>query len=240
MEKTNNTAVILCAGRGTRLGDITKEVPKCLLDVHEKSILERAIVNFLNNGVNKIILVVGFKMDKIKKKVSELTDCATFIENPEYASTNTLISLWYARKYLSQGFWFLNGDVLFDFNAFSRFDNNVSQIGVIPGFCAEEEVKAKTDNESRVIALSKEVTPSEAGGEFVGLAYFNREFSQKLINCLDKCKQETNSNKQYFEVAVECAMKEYPLFTANLKDINCMEIDTVEDYQAAIEKWCER
>ena len=52
-------AIILAAGVGSRLGDITKTLPKGLVDVNGKSIIERQISSFKKNGINDIVLVIG-------------------------------------------------------------------------------------------------------------------------------------------------------------------------------------
>ena len=57
-------AIILGAGRGSRLAKLTKNTPKNLLDINGKNILERQITIFQNNGINEIIVIVGQNKDK--------------------------------------------------------------------------------------------------------------------------------------------------------------------------------
>jgi choline kinase len=229
------TAVILCAGRGTRLGTLTNNSPKCLLNVCDKSILERAITQFVEFGITRIVLVVGFQSEKVIEKVKGLVEDLKIVYNPNFASTNTLVSLWCAREYLEEGFWLLNGDVLFDPQAFSRFTTKFSEIGVLPGKCGEEEVKVKIDDNGHVNSLSK--TVANALGEFIGLAYFDPEFSKALITCLENWQSKKEVDTQYFEAAVEDAMLQVPLRIADLSGLNCIEIDTPEDYKRAEELW---
>ena len=59
-------AIIIGAGRGSRLGDLTKELPKNLVDVNGKSIIQRQIDVFQNNGIKEIIVVTGPNKDKFQ------------------------------------------------------------------------------------------------------------------------------------------------------------------------------
>ena len=59
-------AVIFCGGLGTRLGDLTKQVPKPMLEVNEKPFLEHLLIQLKKNGITKILLLVGYKSEIIK------------------------------------------------------------------------------------------------------------------------------------------------------------------------------
>ena len=71
-------AIIIAAGVGSRLGELTKDIPKPLVDVNGKSILQRQIEIFKKIGVNDIFIVTGYKHEKIK------FSNVTCIHNSEY------------------------------------------------------------------------------------------------------------------------------------------------------------
>ena len=60
-------AIMLAAGKGSRLGKYTKNNTKCMLEVNGKTLLERAINALLNANINKLVMVIGYKMDNLKK-----------------------------------------------------------------------------------------------------------------------------------------------------------------------------
>ena len=62
-------AIMLAAGKGSRLGKYTKNNTKCMLEVNGKTLLERAINALLNANINKLVMVIGYKMDNLKKYI---------------------------------------------------------------------------------------------------------------------------------------------------------------------------
>ena len=65
--KEARTAVILCGGRGTRLGLITKTIPKSLVKIQKKPIIWYILNILKKNNFNHFILPTGYKEDKLKK-----------------------------------------------------------------------------------------------------------------------------------------------------------------------------
>ena len=86
--------IILAAGRGSRMGELTKTQPKCLLQIHGRTLLDQAIQNLRTAGCSDIIIVVGYKAEMIN--VSDVM----YVTNHQYANNNILHSLMAARDYL--------------------------------------------------------------------------------------------------------------------------------------------
>ena len=59
-------AVIFCGGLGTRLGNVTKNLPKPMVNVGGKPFLEHLIIQLKKNGIKEVFLLVGFKNEIIK------------------------------------------------------------------------------------------------------------------------------------------------------------------------------
>ena len=87
--------VILCAGRGSRLKNMTDEMPKCLIEVAGQAIIGRMLSLLSGESVNQIIIVVGYLQGKIRDYVGayfpELS--VKFVENPEFIETGSIVSL---------------------------------------------------------------------------------------------------------------------------------------------------
>ena len=100
-------AIIIAAGVGSRLGDLTKELPKPLVDVNGKSIIERQISSFRKAGVDEITIVTGYKKDKFIFKDIE------YVFNPKYEEVEQAFSLMTARKQISGDVIVSFGDIIF-------------------------------------------------------------------------------------------------------------------------------
>ena len=88
-------AVILAAGRGTRLTAATGGGPKCLALVGGKPLIEHQLEILDDLGVERVCTVVGHRADDVR---GWLADRCDFIVNEKYAETNSLYSLWLARE----------------------------------------------------------------------------------------------------------------------------------------------
>ena len=74
-------AVYLVAGRGSRLGNMTEETPKCLISINKEPLLTRSLIQISALGVKKVILVVGYKSDVIKKDIINIENDRTIVRD---------------------------------------------------------------------------------------------------------------------------------------------------------------
>ena len=95
-------AIILAAGMGKRLGELTRENTKCMIKVHQQTLIERMIKQLGNLQLDRIILVIGYKGDKVKSLIGNKIGNIPilYIENSIYDKTNNIYSLYLAKKYL--------------------------------------------------------------------------------------------------------------------------------------------
>lgn len=95
-------AIILAAGMGRRLGDLTTGNTKCMLKVNGTRLIDRMLNQLLKLNLSRIIIVVGYKGDNLKNhiKSNHNTNIITFIENELFDKTNNIYSLWLAKNIL--------------------------------------------------------------------------------------------------------------------------------------------
>ena len=101
-------AIIVAAGTGSRLGELTKHLPKSLVDVNGKSILERQISLFKKFGIDEIFIITGYKNDKIN------FSNVNYIYNSDFRITEQIGSLMKAKKEISNELIISFGDILFE------------------------------------------------------------------------------------------------------------------------------
>ena len=99
-------AIILAAGMGKRLGALTRNNTKCMIQVNGGKLIERRMrqLDSLSPSLEKIVIVTGYEGEKLKTFLSQL-DISTpveYVDNPLYASTNDIYSLYLAKEHLLQ------------------------------------------------------------------------------------------------------------------------------------------
>jgi len=112
------TAVILCGGRGTRLGDLGKKLPKTLVKIQGKEILWYILKVLKKNNFNHVVLPVGYKNNLIKqfvKKNNNLISNIDLVDTGENTNIGKRIAI-IQNKIISDNFLLLNGDAIFSFD----------------------------------------------------------------------------------------------------------------------------
>jgi choline kinase len=231
--------VILAAGIASRLRPLTDHTPKCLLKIGTKSILEMTIENLLATNNSEIIIVTGYLEDQIREFIEKrfpLSDI-TFINNRLYASTNNIYSLWLARdKVLGDDMIMMDSDIVFDKTILAKLIGSGYKncLALKKHNVGEEEIKVRTDTTGRVLEISKEVIPSEAAGESIGIEIFGKDTLAELFRILDQMVVKDKKVNQFYETAFqELADNGFDIFIVDTTEYFCMEIDTAEDLKSA-------
>ena len=109
-------AVILAAGRGSRLHTLTGDIPKCLTKIGGEPILERTLNALAGEGITEAVLIIGYMGTMVRDRIGSHFGGIDilYVEAPDYATTNNIRSLWDARDYLDQDLVLLEADVVFD------------------------------------------------------------------------------------------------------------------------------
>ena len=121
-------AVILAAGMGRRLGELTKGNTKCMVEVNGVTLIDRLLGQLSALNLDRVVIVVGYEgqklMDYIGNRFSDKFE-VVFINNPIYDKTNNIYSLALAREQLVEDDTILlESDLIFDDRMFSLILNN--------------------------------------------------------------------------------------------------------------------
>lgn len=224
-------AIILAAGRGTRLAPHTDVVPKCLLEVGGRSLLAHQVHRLAAVGVRRVTLVGGYRLDALRRAAAALPIPADIVENADHADTNTAASLLLGIRGAG-GFYLLNGDVLFPTDLLRAIAVDVpAALAVEPKGCGEEEVKVIVDDAHRIHHISKQLDPARCLGEFTGVA----RFQASVVAPLERALEETVAvarRTAYFEAALQRIVGEVPLTAVPVR-LPVIEIDFPEDLARA-------
>ncbi len=230
-------AIILAAGKGTRLNDVDLK-PKCLFEVGGETLLARQIAALRELQVNDIVIVLGFEAERIRRLYEHT---ASFVINSRFEETSSMYSLWLARDHLADGFVVLNCDVLFHPQLLERLlrspfedallvdlvDKNNNHLG-------DEEMKVKI-SDGRVVDIRKDLDPAEADGENVGIVKFSASGARRLVEEMDALISR-GQLKDWAPRAFREFATRFPLHAISTEEYPWIEIDFPEDYRRAKEE----
>jgi len=230
---SNIKAIILAAGQGTRLNDLTREIPKCLVRIGQKKIIDYQLDALIENNIRDVVIVVGHKKEKlisyiINSNYSNLMNIS-FVDNEIYSRTNSCYSLWVAKDHIKDGYVHLNSDLIFHPGLLKDLLRQNSSGMVVDHVRTNEDdmVKGKIKNNC-IVKISKTADVDNPDCIIVGPVYFSKSDVSYFIDELNK---EINNG----DITNAC----YLLFDKILDRINCKpvfanglfwkEIDTLND-----------
>jgi len=221
-------ALILAAGRGTRMGGIDR--PKCLLDLGGISILKYQIECLKNAGINKIFIVTGYNSEQIH---SHLNDDFNYLHNVEFATTNNLYSVWTARNSLDDDFICIYGDLLFDKKILDNCIQDINDIClVVEKNTRRETMKVKIKNDV-IVELNKNIPENDADGNFIGMAKFRRPIIPLFFTKISRLVKNNNFDS-YYTAAIELMIKDNKKINyVETNNFSWMDIDEQDEFQVA-------
>jgi|TARA_B110000438_G_scaffold301676_1_gene357189 L-glutamine-phosphate cytidylyltransferase len=187
-------AVFIAAGQGSRLGSLTNDLPKPLVDVNGKSIIERQIDLLHKKNINDIVIVTGYKKEKFTFKNIE------YVFNPNFLIDEQAGSLMSARQKFSDDVLVMFGDILFDEQILEQVLNANGQISIAIDKDWEKSYQERNDNpidkadkvllkNNKIIKISAEQIRAEQNvdtGELLGIMKLSSEGSKILIEHYEK------------------------------------------------------
>ncbi len=226
-------AVILAAGRGSRLAEITEKIPKCLVEIAGKSIIERQMESLEKHDLDEIYVVTGYKAEMVKEVVG---DKANVILNKDYHITDNIYSLYLSKENVyGKDFILMNGDVIFDGAILKKMVENGNMIAVSRKY-DEEALKVRIDNGRVMEILPKETEEEESDASISGIFKFSSQASKLLFDEIEKDINSGVKNK-WFEHALNRILDREKFEPVYVDGYRCIEIDTMEDLKKAGEMW---
>ena len=246
--------ILIGAGRGSRLEHQTDEIPKPLVPVMGRPMLEWVLEALGEAGFTKkdVVFVCGYQREVIQARYPEFT----YVVNPEWERNNILASLMYAREHFGGGFVSSYTDIIYRGDVVKRLVASEADkaLGVDTDWRRRyvdrsrhpetdaEKVRAEGD---RLVELSRHIRSEEASGEFIGVAKLSPDGARELAERFDRAQAELGDEG----VLVDRPFKRASLLEmfetmvregSDLRRVDThggyMEIDTLEDLACA-EKW---
>lgn len=249
-------AIIIGAGRGSRLMPTTTDTPKCFAEIAGQRMLDWAVDAFRQNDINDITFIGGYRIDTVQAAYPDFT----FRHNDDWPNNNILASLMYSEDLMDEPFICCYSDVLFTpaiVEAVIQNDDDIA-LGVDTGWLTRYEHRTEhpSDDAEKVTVLNgnitrvhREIPEAAAWGEFIGLAKFSADGAAMLRQDYH-ARREEFSGQPYREAKV--FEKAYLIHL--LQDMiesgrpmvhvdtpgGYIEVDTQQDFEYARQFWTER
>ncbi|MDR5586968.1 MULTISPECIES: phosphocholine cytidylyltransferase family protein [Clostridium] len=187
-----NTAVILVAGMGKRLYEITNdEIPKGFICINEKTLIERSISKLRQAGIKKIYLVTGHLgnfYDKLCEKEVDL-----YVKrNDKYITTGSMASLATLKNLIVDDFLLLEGDLIYEIKALKDAIEYASDDCVIISNLTnsgdECYIEIKNNNLYKISKIKEEI--KNIYGELVGISKISLNLYREMIKQFNKSKMQ--------------------------------------------------
>lgn len=225
-------AIFIAAGEGNRLRPVTLDVPKPLIKVNGKRIIDTSIDALKENGIREIYIVVGYMKEKFYEIYKDDPDIH-ILENPFYLQGNNITSMYIARKYLSQAF-VVEADILVkDKNI---FNTNIEKSGYMSSWMNPVPEWMLKVEKGRIVHCDKE--GKGEGYRLWGISMWNKSDGEKLAKEIEEVFEiEKKWGIYWDEIALWKSISKYDLGIREISENAVCEIDTLRELIELDEKY---
>mgnify|MGYP001024734772 FL=1 len=236
--------LMLAAGVGKRLGKYTKDNTKCMLDVAGKTLIQRATDALKSVGINRLIMVVGYQRENLKEYIKEnIKDMEiVFIDNPDYAKSNNIYSLYLAREWLKKDDTImLESDLIYENKIIEELVNNKEKnLAIVAKYEQWMDGTVVTiDSENRITEfIEKADIRYDRITEYyktVNIYKLSKEFSEKEYIPFLEAYMTAYGTNEYYELALKAIahLSKSNLKALPIENIKWYEIDDAQDLDIA-------
>jgi choline kinase len=241
--KTDSSIVrvlILAAGQGKRLLPLTADVPKALLDIGGKSLIERQIEAFHENGLKDFVVITGYGAARMEAALEVIAKrlgvVVTTVFNPFYAVADNLASCWLARDAMTGDFIQVNGDNVFRSDLVAR----LLAAPPVPVAVAinrkdnfdADDMKVMLDGE-RLTEVGKTLPVDTVDAEAIGFYVFRGTGVEAYRAELELAMRNPEGLKRWFPSAIGSLAKKIDVGTIAITGLRWSEVDFPVDLQQA-------
>lgn len=243
-------AIILAAGMGKRLGDLTKDNTKCMVSVNGIKLIDRMLTQLSDLALNRVIIVVGYEGDKLINYIGNRYDGKLrieYIHNHIYDKTNNIFSLSLAKQQMIEDdTLLLESDLIFDSEMLHLIVNhpnpNLALVAKYESWMDGTMVRISDDDNILNFIPKKSFRYSDINLYYktVNIYKFSREFSENQYVPFLEAYSKAMGNNEYYEqvLRVLTSLDRSDLKALPITNEKWYEIDDVQDLDIAETLFC--
>lgn len=182
------TAVILAAGRGTRLAGEVRDVPKGFLRLGTQPIIEESIARLADAGVRDVVVVTGH-LASFYDDLARRNPLVRTVHNPRFAESGSMYSLWCAREAVQGPFLLLESDLVYEPRALTHLLGQPGDDGILlsgPTQAGDEVYVATRDGCLLAMSKDRAALGARVTGELVGISRVSPGLFATMIQLADR------------------------------------------------------
>ena len=218
----------MAAGVGKRLYALNINKPKCLINIGSTTLIRRSINLILSKGISDVTVVVGYKGYLIR---DELKNDVAYFENPDFETTNSIKSLWYAKDLLEGDVLLLNGDIYYEHDILDYAINQTNPVVMLADSTRIDNADYRFSfSGDQINKFGKHLTNQETNGEYIGIVRIDQSFIKTFKQTLENMIDAGKSNIWWEDVLYSFIEKNIPIHYFDVAGTFWAEVDTLQDY----------
>ncbi len=236
-------AIILAAGMGKRLGELTQNNTKCMVKVNGEALIDRLLKQLCKLNLNRVVIVIGYEGEKLKEYIGNRFNLnIEYVNNPVYNKTNNIYSLALAKQQLQEDDTLLiESDLIFEDRIFSLIlDNPEPNLALVAKYETwMDGTMVRIDEDNNIVNFIPKKAFKYSDTDFyyktVNIYKFSKNFAtHKYVPFLDAYTKALGNNEYYEQVLrVITFLDKSDLKALPISDEKWYEIDDIQDLDIA-------
>lgn len=228
-------AILLAAGRGTRIARHVEMVPKSTLPINGIPLIRRSVELLQSHGI-ECVVCTGYKEQQVQDALVGLKNI-TYYYNPFFEITNSIASLWFAREELKEELLVMNADVFFSEEILELVINDERDpvMAIDYSRVKEGDYFFYTGADGSIEKYGKELPLEQRTCEYVGMAKIGKDFLAQFVQRMDEMIRTQKYNAWWENVLYSFTDEnEQNIYTVDVGGRFWAEIDFLDDYERII------